>query len=164
MSCPEHDAHSIRRQAAEVIRRFREQESTNDQFDNDFSRLRRRSSDRALKAIGSAIWCTYSDLSEHTLGRGREVAPELLAFFDRCILFLQTERPYTWERDDLGGIAGVTTVLRRLSRTVQRWRGYSPAQDGLRPGPDSPEDWTVWPFASADDLEEAKGDSSARQR
>ena len=81
----------VRREAAKSVRRFRDGEITNDEFEDSFYPLLGRTDDRALRAIATAIWCSYKGLREETLPA---LHGEDRALFDRCVLFLRSDLPY----------------------------------------------------------------------
>jgi hypothetical protein len=139
----------VRAQGAQLLHRFRAGGITQDEFEDAFYPLIHHTKDRALCAIATAVWATYSDLKEHTL----EPQPgDVNALFDRCILFLRSDRPYRWERDNFISIWGFRWISRTISKAVKRMLGRTAERSGLRPGPDSFEDWSVWPFESAADM------------
>ena len=146
------DMRALRAQAANLVRKYRDGEISNYQFEESFEPLWRLTADRAVKAIGTGIWNTYSDYREHKLADGRELPEALRSCLDRCVLFLESDLPYMWEQDNLAGIAYVTPLFRLLSRHAKRLLGRAPARFGLRSGPDSEQDWSVWPFQSEAEL------------
>jgi hypothetical protein len=100
-------------------------------------------------------------MREHTLP---SLTEEVSALFDRSILFLQADLPYQWERDNFLGIAGVSGLIRSVSRIVKRLLGKQGIAPGLRFGPETPADWSIWPFANDRDLrsvEDKLGDSAS---
>jgi len=135
---------AVRDQAAAIFLRFRDGEFANDEFEDAYYPLFHQTQDRALRAIVTLVWGTYSGLREHTLP---PLEGELRALFHRSILFLQSGLPYQWERDNCLGVAGVSGFLCSVSRIVKRMLGRQRAASGLHPGPESSADWSVWPFA-----------------
>jgi hypothetical protein len=134
-----------RLRAAELVRQFRDQQTTNDQFEDSYYPLMRSTGDRALKAIATALWTLYSDGSESLLANRAEYPAEVRQMLDRCIEFLQSTDEYRWERDNFIGIAGLTTLWRKGRLTARRLLGRRlPA--GLHVGPDSESDWQCWPY------------------
>jgi hypothetical protein len=134
----------LRLEAAELLRQFADGEITNDQFVDGFYPLIHRANDRALRAVAVTFWGVYENLYEYTLTGRHELTPELRGLFDRCILFLHTALPYRWER--LG-----SDVISRLAELQRRLLHGTP-RDGLRTGPHTKQDWTVWPFDSEEEL------------
>ena len=95
-----------RRNAAELIERFRDGEISNFEFADSWPRYDGR--DRALKAVETMLWRSYSDLDEHTLAEeGHELTSEVRDIFDRCILFLRSDLEYQWPEDNFIGIRGL---------------------------------------------------------
>jgi hypothetical protein len=141
----------LRSVAAALVIRYCDREITNDQFEDGFGQLWRWTDDRAVKAIYTAIWTTYSDLREQYLDAGYDQSSELVLFFERCILFLKSDLPYEWERDNFIGLAPFTPIFRALSKAAKKISGNRPLA-GLRCGPDSKEDWKVWPFKNESDF------------
>jgi hypothetical protein len=139
----------VRAEAAYHLRRFRDGEITNDEFEDAYLPLCHQAEDRALRAIATAVWPSYSDLHEHKLP---PLDAEAKAFFDRCILFLRSDLPYEWERDILLGIRGLGWITRRLSVILKRVLGTTPKRLRLHPGPDSKADWSIWPFQNQQDI------------
>ena len=152
----------LRAKAANVVRRFRDCVITNDQFEDRFRQIRGLTSDRAVDAIANAIWGTYSDTQEHTVLDGGELPTELRLWFDRCALFLDSGLPYLWELDIFGGLPLVSGLARLVSRTAKRVSGRPRETLGLRAGPDSEQDWCVWPFQNEDDFRRVQGQVSER--
>ncbi len=111
--------------------------------------MRRCTTDRAFNAIASAIWGSYDDMREHFLGDGLELPAEARALLDRCILFMQTDFPYRWERENFISVQPLEPIRRLLARLRRR-------APGLREGPESGDDWRVWPFSSDAELAQAK--------
>jgi hypothetical protein len=142
-----------RTEAARLVRRFRDFEITNDEFVEAFEDLGSHPGERSLRAVGTAIGTTYSDFRSDLLNRGRELPAGLRSWFDRMIHFLESDLPYLWERDNFLGVALVSDVYRFLSKTVKRLAGRAPERFGLRPGPDTKQDWDVWPFQNQEDFE-----------
>jgi hypothetical protein len=142
----------LRAEAAILIRRFRDGKITNFQFEHSFEEIRHRSNDRALQGIATALWGLYDDLREHKLTGRHGLTSETTAWFDRCILFVQSDLPYLWERDLVIGIAVVSPVLRAASKCAKRILLRTPEGVGLRPGPDTKQDWELWPFSDEQDL------------
>ena len=52
--------------------------------------------DRGLNAVHSMLWFTYDDVRKHKLNP----SPDMLALYDRCILFLKTDLEYKWPYDN----------------------------------------------------------------
>jgi hypothetical protein len=152
----------LRAKAASVVRRFRDSEITNDQFEDRFRSFRCLTNDRALSAIANAIWGTYSDTREHTLLDEGELPAELRLWFDRGALFLESQLPYLWERDTFVGLPPFSDLVRLAARTAKRIRGRTSDKAGLRAGPESDDDWNVWPFQSEDDFRRTVEQASER--
>ena len=148
--------------AARLVKMFRDGEITNDQFEDRFGRLACRRGDRALKAIRTAIWTTYSDLREHKLGERGELSAQDRLWFDRIVLFLQSDLPYLWERNDFVGLPLLSGALRWLLRTAKRLVGSTPDKVGLRAGPDTEQERSVWPFQSDEDFRHLHDQASSR--
>jgi hypothetical protein len=149
----------VRVEAANLVCRFRDGEITNDEFEDSFYPLYHRTRDRALLAIGTSIWCTYSDLREHRL---LGMDPYTRSSFDRCVLFLRSGLAYRWERDCFIGIAGFSTILRRLYRAARQAAGRR--QTGSISGPDSNADWEFWPFLNEQDFRRVEAELAAQDR
>jgi hypothetical protein len=137
----------IRREAARILRQFRDGEITNDEFEDAFLPLRRESGDRALRAIATVTWHFYSDTHEHRL---RPQEGETAAMLERCIAFLESGLPYEWERDSFLGIWGLNWLVRGVAALWKRCRGAAAEGGRWRRGPESATDWSVWPFVNGE--------------
>jgi hypothetical protein len=143
-----------RRRAAQLVRRFGDGEITNDEFEDDWPDSR---DDRALRAVGTMLWGSYSDLYPHRLVGKHALAEEGRRLFRRCALFLESDREYEWPRDSFTGIGGFGPVIRvltlGLSYFADRWieRGHRRARAEL----EAAGDFGVWPFLQRADYEAA---------
>jgi hypothetical protein len=91
-----------RRQAAELIEKFRDGLISNFDFEDSWPRADRR--DRAMKAISTMLWRTYSDVQEHRLiEEGHLLTSEQREIFNRC----WTNLEYQWAEDSFIGIGGL---------------------------------------------------------
>jgi hypothetical protein len=140
---------AIRLRAAELVRQFRDQQITNDQFEDNYYPLMRSTRDRSLKAIATAVWTLYGDLKEGLLADGQDYPAAVREMLNRCIAFLESNEEYWWERDNFVGIAGIATAWRKGRLATRRLFGKSlPAH--VQVGPDTDRDWEVWPFLPLD--------------
>ena len=90
--------------AASLIRRFRDGALTNDQFQDEWPSNRE---DRALGALATMLWHFYDDRKEHTLTGRHALTLDGREFFDRCVLFAESDLPYEWPEEDFIGINGL---------------------------------------------------------
>lgn len=81
--------------AAELITRFVAGEITNEEFVDSYPTA---NADRALKAIGFAMWGLYDDLSTHYADPSIRQSPPTMALVNRCISFLRSALEYRWPR------------------------------------------------------------------
>lgn len=134
-----------RKHVADLVEKFRDGEITNDQFVNSWPRNKKE--DRALRAIYSMLWVSYSDNRTHKL----KLTPEWRGIYDRCILFLRADHEYKWQRDSFGSIAPIVFIRRLLNRgKVQELTESDIA------GPDA-----IWPFFTAEELAQQRNRTSA---
>jgi hypothetical protein len=107
--------------------------------------------DLGLSVIYDRIWLYYSGLHTHYLDRA-SLSPDDLTLFERCIAFLQTDLEY--EGALLRHRQPLSHLVKRLLRgSEEQTTIFSPqteeASSFITP-------W--WPFASADQYEEALAD------
>jgi hypothetical protein len=122
--------------AASLIEEFVSCRLTNFQFTERYP----HSEDRALHAIHSMLWFAYDDLSEHQLEGKHALTDEARDVFQRCSLYLRSDLEY-------GGPGSFVSLTAPFKRVWNRMGGKSEEQEGLSP---------VWPFASLEQLEQAR--------
>jgi hypothetical protein len=128
--------------ATGVLRQFMDGLITNEEYERKFPRNRR---DPALWAIHSEMWSCYSDLREHTLTGKHTLSGEARAFFERCLLFLNTDLEFQWPLPKIG-----------LRYVGIRLLGFGWLLDRLDKKEMSVGDIEVWPFLKKTDYEEAQ--------
>lgn len=134
-----------RKQAAELVEKFRDGAITNDQFVNAWPRSKKE--DRALNAIYSMLWISYSDIRTHKLN----LTPEWRGIYDRCALFLRSDHEYKWQRDSFGTVAPIAFITRLLNHgKVQE------LTESHIVGPDA-----IWPFFSGEELKQQRDRTQA---
>lgn len=89
------DRHA-RNKLAEEIRHFVECFTDNFQFDDAAWEI--KTNDRGVTAVYEAIWLTYDDLTRHKMDGAHALSNEQLAVVKRAIVFLKSDREYTWPR------------------------------------------------------------------
>lgn len=94
--------------AASLIRRFRDGEISNDQFEDQWPSP---SIDPAIPALRDMIWQFYDDRYEHTLTWRHTLKPEGHEAFSRFALFADTDLPYEWPQHDFRRIEGLGCFL-----------------------------------------------------
>ncbi|MDO8287675.1 MAG: hypothetical protein Q7T44_00500 [Parvibaculum sp.] len=145
---------TARNYAADLIRWFRDCRISNDEF---YDQWPIRSEDAGLTAIWRELWFTYSDLKNHTLSGKYSLDAEDAAIYERCILFLQSDKEYVWPELKgflPGGIGWLFLILSLgVLLPLHRWikRRNKAALDHFR----AAGDYEVWPFISKADYERA---------
>jgi hypothetical protein len=140
-----------RKQAAELVQKFRDGVITNDEFRDSWpcSKGKDKHGDRALGAINSMLWFTYSDTRSHKL----TLTPDLRSLYDRCFLFLNSDIEYRWQRDEfvVSWVQALRVFTLGLSsffdRPFARRLAEQPPTASQISGPDA-----IWPFFSAEEL------------
>jgi hypothetical protein len=131
---------SSRDKAAVLVRQFKECQITNDEFER---RYPRDSHDLAVRRIYERIWCFYDDLSTHKLEGRHALSSEAQGLFERCALFLESDREYEWPPDPLASPWGLLRWLPPARRKMeQQEREFQSAGD-----------FEVWPFLRRGDYE-----------
>jgi hypothetical protein len=143
-----------RRSAAQLVRRFRECEITNFEFENDWPVSRE---DLALRAIGTMLWSAYDDHHEHRLEGRHALTDDGRQLFDRCALFLASDHNYEWPEHNFLGIAGLGPWFRVLtlgfSWLLDQW--IERRHHRFRAMLEAAGDFDVWPFLRRRDYEMA---------
>ena len=146
--------HEARRRAAQLVRRFRDGEITNEEFDAAWPDSRE---DRALPAVSTMLWASYSDLREHRLEGRQALTHEGRQLFGRCALFLDLDYEYEWPKHNFIGIGGLGPWFRvltlGLSWFVDRW--IKQRNRRLQAEMEAAGDFDVWPFRRRTDYEAA---------
>lgn len=81
-----------RRQLAAAIRRFMEAIIDSDEYECRVP----ASADPAILGIYSEVWVLYSDLSGTRLTGKDALKPDQRESLERCVPFLEGDRPFTW--------------------------------------------------------------------
>jgi hypothetical protein len=137
-----------RHAAAQLVIQFRDGLITNDEFSIPWV----RTTDRALKAIATMLWNSYSDTRVERFDASNPIDPATRALFDRCVYFLRSDLEYEWPRDDLAWIEAYPKLLNgltlgHLNRRLIAEQGR--AEEEMRKAGDL----EVWPFLRRADLE-----------
>lgn len=146
--------------AALALRRFLDGQSTNREFDREFSAavpVLERCPDRALRAIYGFCWNFYDDFEEHRLEGEWALEPPVRAIAERCLLFLASDCPYEWKKTKLIGLdwrrifARFLPWMRWESDPLKRFEAYlgEPAGEAR-----------CWPFYRAGDELQARSPES----
>jgi hypothetical protein len=151
-----------RKQAADLVQKFRDGVITNDEFRDSWPRRKNKEQarDRALGAINSMLWFTYSDTRSHKL----TLTSDLRSLYDRCYLFLKSDIEYKWQRDEF--VASWVQAFRVFTlglssffdRPFARRLAEQPPSASQISGPDA-----IWPFYSAEELAQERERSSVNQ-
>jgi hypothetical protein len=108
-----------RDQAAKALERFLQCETSNEEFDHEYTEIARtakRQTDRALKAVYGFSWNLYDDFEEHKLDGAYELDEPVRAIAERCVVFLRSDYEYEWRKADFFGID-----WRRMAARVLPW-------------------------------------------
>ena len=143
----------VRDKAALALQRFLECETTNEEFDAEFTGLAatwKRHSDRAIAAVYGFAWNLYDDFEEHTLEGAYELDEPVLAMAGRCVRFLRSDLEYEWRKAKFIGLD-----WRRIAARILPWVHWE--QDPMKrfqaylgePSGDA----SVWPFYRREDNE-----------
>ncbi|MDH7794092.1 MULTISPECIES: hypothetical protein [unclassified Beijerinckia] len=160
--------------AASLIRRFRDGEISNDQFENQWPK---GSTDPALSALKDMIWQFYDARYEHTLTWRHTLKPDGHEAFTRFACFADSDLPYEWPPRDfkaatgLGGFIITVGLLAALIGWANfGWMAAIPVvvllfwldwriharHDQAQKAFEAAGDVTAWPFNRADDYEAAR--------
>lgn len=142
-----------RDKAAEALRRFLACQTTNKEFDREFTEIAatwKRQKDRAIAAVYGFAWNLYDDFEEHKLDGDWE--PEAMAreMAERCVRFLQTDLEYEWKREKFIGLD-----WRRIFSKFLPWIRWEadPKKRFERFMAEPAGDVSVWPFYRSQDFE-----------
>lgn len=97
---------------AQVLRHFAAGVITNDEYDDRSSEILQGSSDPALQRICAAVGFCYDDMGTDRLRGKDKLSTETRRIIARAILFLYSDREYSWPKDVLGNI--VANILGTL--------------------------------------------------
>ena len=142
-----------RDRAATALRRFLVCETTNKEFDREFTEISatwKRKKDRAITAVYGFAWNLYDDFEEHKLDGIWEPEDVVRQMAERCVRFLQTDLEYEWRRAEFIGLD-----WRRIFSKFLHWIKWE-ADPRRRFGQfmaESAGDVSVWPFYRRDDYE-----------
>ncbi|HEV2570288.1 MAG TPA: hypothetical protein VGU72_01020 [Beijerinckiaceae bacterium] len=160
--------------AANLIRRFRDGEISNDQFEDQWPN---GSEDPALSALKGMIRQFYDDRYEHTLTWRHALKPEGHEAFSRFALFADNDLPYQWPPHDFIGAGGLgcfvitVGILAALIAFFKfGWMAAVPVvilllwldwriharNDRAQRTLEAAGDFTVWPFIQTKDYEIAQ--------
>lgn len=97
-----------RDKAAEAVRRFRDGEITNKQYERAWDGLR-SGDDRALRDIHHCLWFSYDDIRTHRMTGEWALPPEGCRLWNACLAFLESNLeyqdprrgPYPWPQQRL---------------------------------------------------------------
>lgn len=167
--------------AASLIRRFRDGEISNDQFEDQWPS---KSQDLAMTALRSMIWQFYDDRYEHTLTWRHTLKPEGHEAFTRFALFADTDLPYEWPQHDFreikglgcfilsAGSLGALVIFINYSWMAAiglmalllglDWRIHN-RNDRAQATLEAAGDFSLWPFMRSADYETALRKASAQQ-
>ena len=139
--------HGARAKAFQSLRRFVACETTNDEYEDEYPLPelfgRRRSSDRAVRAIYEFSWSWFDDIYPHKLEGKHSLTEEAGLIAERCLLFLQSDLEYEWKEGRFIGNGSVSSVLVTLGLTQY----CLSLTEQLAAHLDQPEgDASVWPF------------------
>jgi hypothetical protein len=128
-----------------VLRQFIDGSISNDEYERKFPTNKQ---DPALRPVYLHMWFCYSDLFEHTLTGKHALNDEGIAFFERCILFLNADLEFHWPLPELSlryaiiRLLGLGWVLKRREEKHEiEMRALGEVE--------------VWPFLRKTDYEEA---------
>lgn len=129
-----------RDKAAALIWQFKECRITNREFDEQYPQ---DSHDLAVQRIYECMWFFYDDLSTHKLEGRHALSSEAQGLFERCALFLESDREYEWPPDSLVNLwvwlRWLPPVRRKMEREEREFQSAG--------------DFEVWPFLRRVDYE-----------
>lgn len=118
---------------------------TNDEFEAAYPDVT-ETADRAIAAIHSMTWNSFSDTQVHKLVGKYEPHAAMRSRLERCVRFLQSDEEYRWACSDFSRGGHVSALVNAVSLGLIRWflnREARLAGQEMRAAAESP----AWPFA-----------------